>query len=139
MDSITVLDREFYSSRVSQLRRWGINYEQIDILDSINLKKYIEDANIIYHLAGITDVPTTASDNSKNNQEIRKVGIQGTKNIINLSSDYSKIIFPSTHVVFEGIKKIIKDIDENYQPSPQLEYSSGKYKSEQDHKKKKIT
>ena len=65
VDSITVLDREFYSSRVSQLRRWGINYEQIDILDSINLKKYIEDANIIYHLAGITDVPTTASDNSK--------------------------------------------------------------------------
>lgn len=68
--SITVLDRTFYSSRVSQLRRWGIDYQQIDILDKINLQKEIENADIIYHLAGITSVGTTVDDIDK--REIEK-------------------------------------------------------------------
>ena len=58
-NEIIVLDKEFYSSRVSQLSRWGIKYEQCDILDIENLKKHIVDADIIFHLAGITNVPTT--------------------------------------------------------------------------------
>ena len=32
INSITVIDNKFYSERVSQLRRWGINYEQIAYL-----------------------------------------------------------------------------------------------------------
>ena len=58
-NEIIVLDKEFYSSRVSQLSRWGIKYEQCDILDIENLKKHIADADIIFQLSGITNVPTT--------------------------------------------------------------------------------
>ena len=36
---ITVIDNNFASSRVSQLKRWGIKFKQIDILDSKNLEK----------------------------------------------------------------------------------------------------
>ena len=57
-NEVVVLDKEFYSSRVSQLRRWGIKYNQCDILDTQKLKEHISDAEIIFHLAGITDVPT---------------------------------------------------------------------------------
>ena len=39
-------------------------------------------------------------------------------------------MFPSTHVVFEGIKKMKKGIEETYQPKPILDYSTGKYISE---------
>ena len=41
IDSITVIDNKFYSDRVSQIRRWGINYQQLDILDSENLEKIL--------------------------------------------------------------------------------------------------
>ena len=51
---VTVLDNEFYSERVSQLKRWGIKFEQLDILDEDNLQKHIGDADLIYDLAGIT-------------------------------------------------------------------------------------
>ena len=42
---VTVLDNEFYSERVSQLKRWGIKFEQLDILDEENLQKHIGDAD----------------------------------------------------------------------------------------------
>ena len=131
--SITVLDRTFYSSRVSQLRRWGIDYKQIDILDKINLQKEIENADIIYHLAGITSVGTTVDDiDKKRDREVRDVGITGTKNIINFSKKDTKIVFPSSHVVFEGLSKQKLNIEENMNPIPVLQYSQGKYESEND-------
>ena len=130
---VTVIDRNFYSERVSQLNRWGINYKQIDILNEKQLKEYIFDADIIYHLAGITNVGTTTDDvNKKRDSEIKKVGIQGTRNIIKFSGENTKIIFPSTHVVFEGLKKVSKNIDEKFTPNPVLEYSKGKAQSEID-------
>ncbi len=133
INSVTVIDNKFYSERVSQLRRWGINYQQIDVLDVENLKKILKDADIIYHLAGITNVPTTIYDKSKkNSNEIRQVGITGTRNIIKYSPEFSKIIFPSTHVIYEGIKNIKKGIKESDEPKPVLEYSTGKYISEND-------
>lgn len=131
--NITVIDNVFYSTRVAQLKRWGIKYKQIDILDSQSLAAEINDADIIYHLAGITDVGATIEDkNVKRDNKIKKVGIEGTKNIIKYSGVNTKIIFPSTHVVFEGLKLVEKNIDEKYKPVPVLEYAKGKYKSEQD-------
>ena len=118
---ITVLDNEFYSERVSQLKRWGIKFEQLDILDEDNLQKHIGDADLIYHLAGITDVGTTIEDvDKKRDKKVRTVGIKGTQNIIKYSSDKSKIIFPSTHVIFEGLKILEKNINENDEPKPFL-------------------
>ena len=47
------------------------------------------------------------------NKKIKLVGETGTQNILDLISDNCKIIFPSTHVVFEGIDKVFEDINEN--------------------------
>ena len=130
---VLVLDNVFYSERVSQLKRWGIKFQQIDITEKNNLKNAISDADIIYHLAGITDVGTTVKDkNPQRDRLIKKVGIDGTKNIIDLSSKETKIVFPSTHVIFEGLKSVEKNISENRKPLPVLEYSKGKVKSEID-------
>ena len=72
--NITVIDNAFYSTRVAQLKRWGIQYKQIDILDSHSLSEEINDADIIYHLAGITDVGATIEDkNVKRDNKIKKV------------------------------------------------------------------
>ena len=130
---VTVLDNKFYSSRVNQLLRWGIKFNQVDILDSINLEKNIKDADLIFHLAGITDVPTVKEHkNQEKNKEIFKVGVVGTRNIIKFSKSDVKIIFPSTHVVFEGLNSLTKNIDEKTTPKPLLEYSKGKLTSEKD-------
>ena len=81
-NQIKVLDNSFFSDRVSQLKRWGIDYEQIDILDSKSLSNEINDADVIFHLAGITNVATTADDkDQERDKRVRDVGIIGTRNI----------------------------------------------------------
>ena len=47
--SVTVIDRSFFSSRISQLRRWGIDYKQMDILDEESIREAVKDADVIYH------------------------------------------------------------------------------------------
>ena len=131
--SITIIDKSFYSQRVAQIKRWGINFVQADILDKEKMEHYLKDADIVYHLAGVTDVSTTIHESDKkNDQLIKNVGINGTKNIIKLTPKNVKIIFPSTHVIFEGLNKVEKNIGENFEPLPVLEYSKGKAKSEKD-------
>lgn len=131
--SVSVIDKSFYSQRVAQIKRWGIDFIQADILDEAKMKQHLADADIIYHLAGITDVSTTVHEiNKKKDIQVRDVGINGTKNILKYCSNNSKIIFPSTHVIFEGLKKVKSNIDENFEPMPVLEYAKGKAKSEQD-------
>ena len=104
---VTIIDNRFYSERVSQLKRWGLKFSQIDINDQELIKKTLENADIIYHLAGVTDVATTKEDkNIERDKQVKKIGVDGTKNIINFAPEKSKIVFPSTHVVFEGLKKV---------------------------------
>ena len=135
---VTVLDNNFYSSRVGQLRDWGMHYYQIDILDRNNLKKYIQNADIIHHLAGITLVPKVKSEsNPVLEKKIKDVAINGTKNILEFAKDSSKIIFPSTHVVYEGLKKIKRNIKEEEKTKPVLAYSTSKNENELQLKKSK--
>ena len=56
------------------------------------------------------------------------VARDGTSTILNETSENCKIIFPSTHVVFEGIENLKYDINENYKASPVLPYAIGKHK-----------
>ena len=37
-------------------------------------------------------------------KNIYEVGVTGTRNILNSLPSNSKIVFPSTHVIFEGLK-----------------------------------
>ena len=131
--NVTVIDNNYYSQRVAQLKRWNIKFKQIDILDKDNLGKYVEKADIVYHLAGVTDVPTVKDEiDTVYEQNIYEVGVIGTRNVLDSLSEASKIIFPSTHVIYEGLKTMEKNIDENRKPVPVLNYSKGKYQSEQD-------
>jgi len=124
---IVVIDNRFISERVNQIRNWNMDFIQGDILNKDLIKKYCKDADIIHHLAGITDVPRTKTEASKiQDEKIKEVGEKGTQNILDVISDNCKIIFPSTHVVYEGIDEVKKDIKEEEDLRPVLSYSSSK-------------
>ena len=129
---IFVIDNRFISERVNQLRKWNIEFIHGDILDVKLVKKHFKDADVVHHLAGITDVPKTKSDSNKiKDEKIKEVGEIGTQNILDVISNDCKIIFPSTHVVFEGIDKVKTDIKEDESTKPVLSYSSSKAVNEQ--------
>ena len=137
-DDITVIDNRFISERVNQLRNWNINFIQGDILDKLLVKKYCAEADVVHHLAGITNVPRTKNEASKSQDEkIKEVGERGTQNILDVISDNCKIIFPSTHVVYEGINEVKTDIKEDEVTKPILSYSSSKAINEDQLKKSK--
>jgi len=126
-DQITVIDNRFISERVNQIRSWNMNFVQGDILDKELIKKHCHDADIIHHLAGITDVPRVKSESSKQSDyKIKKVAEEGTQNILDAIDDKCKIIMPSSHVVYEGIEKVKNDINEEEKTFPILSYGKSK-------------
>ena len=126
-NEILVIDNRFLSERVNQLREWNIDFVHGDILDKDLVNKYCKEADIVHHLAGITDVPRTKNESFRDKDEkIKLVAEEGTQNILNAVKDKCKIIFPSTHVVFEGIEKVKNDIHEEENVKPILSYASSK-------------
>ena len=124
---IIVIDNRFISERVNQLRKWNMEFIQGDILDKALVKKHLADADVVHHLAGITDVPRTKNETSKiQDDKIKEVGERGTQNIIDSVNNECKIIFPSTHVVYEGINEVKTDIKEDEETKPVLSYASSK-------------
>jgi len=135
---ITVIDNKFFSERVDQIQKWGMKFFQGDILDKNFLQKVVPSANTIHHLAGITDVAYTKSEkNTEKDKLIKSTAIDGTLNILNLMNEDAKIIFPSTHVIFDGLKNQKKNLDEKSKPCPLLTYSTSKYQNEIDIQKSK--
>ncbi len=133
---IVVIDNRFVSERVNQLRNWNIEFVHGDILDKKLVEKYFEDADVVHHLAGITDVPRTKSESSKSEDDkIKLVGELGTQNILDIIKNDCKIVFPSTHVVYEGIGQVKKDIKEQEETKPVLSYSTSKAINEKQLKK----
>ena len=133
---ILVIDNRFISERVNQIRNWNMEFIQGDILDKNLIYQNFKDADVVHHLAGITDVPRTKNDSSTiQDDKIKEVGEKGTQNILDVINEKCKIIFPSTHVVYEGLDKIKTDIDENERTRPVLSYSSSKAKNEDQIKK----
>jgi nucleoside-diphosphate-sugar epimerase/dTDP-4-dehydrorhamnose 3,5-epimerase-like enzyme len=133
---IIVIDNRFISERVNQIRNWNMEFIQGDILDKNLIKKYCIDADIVHHLAGVTQVPRTQSEASEiQDNKIKEVGEKGTQNILDVISDKCKIIFPSTHVVYEGINEVKIDIEENEEMKPILSYSTSKAINENQLKK----
>ena len=126
-DRITVIDNRFISERINQLRNWNIDFIHGDILDKEIISKYCWDADVVHHLAGITDVPRVKSESNVDHEnKIKKVAEEGTQNILDVINDKCKIILPSTHVVYEGLKEVKKDIQENEQTYPLLSYGKSK-------------
>ena len=126
-NEILVIDNRFVSERVSQLRNWDIDFVHGDILDKDLVNRYCKDADIVHHLAGITDVPRLKSESSDDkNAKIKLVAEEGTQNILDVISDKCKIIFPSSHVVYEGIEKVKNDMLEDEHTKPILSYAKSK-------------
>ena len=91
---IKVIDNRFISERVNQIRNWNMEFIEGDILDKDLIIKHFKDADIVHHLAGITDVPRTKSESSESkNKKINEVGEQGTQNILDVISDKCKKFF----------------------------------------------
>jgi nucleoside-diphosphate-sugar epimerase len=135
-DKITVIDNRFISERVNQLRNWNINFVEGDILDRDIVNKYCKDADIVHHLAGITDVPRIKSEAFSDKEKIiNEVAEIGTQNILDAINDKCKIIMPSSHVVYEGIESIKKDISESETTCPVLAYGKSKAINEKQLKK----
>ncbi len=130
---IVVLDNRFLSERVKQLTDWGVTFVHGSILDRELLATVLKDADIVYHLAGITDVSVPKSQyTAEKNNDIAVVGVNGTRNVIELMPRTAKVCFPSTHVIFEGLTETKFDIKETETPLPILTYSKGKFASEEE-------
>ena len=71
----------------------------------------------------------------KKDDLINKVAVEGTQNILDAISNNCKIIMPSSHVVYEGLETIKKDINENEKTSPVLSYGKSKAINEDQLKK----
>ena len=79
-NNITVIDKNFFSDRVNQLTNWNINFFQGNILDKNFVREHIEDADIVHHLAGITDVAYVKKDENKERDDlIKATAIEGTQ------------------------------------------------------------
>jgi len=132
-NEIIVSDKRFLPERVRELKEWGFKYVQTDLLNENKIKGLVQDVDIVYHLGGITDVAYVKTEaNEEKDKLIADVGVQGSRNIINNLSESAKIIFPSTHVVYEGFDETRFDLTEDVEPCPVLTYSVGKVQTEKD-------
>ena len=136
-NKIVALDNRFLSERVFQLNQWGIEFFQGSILDKNFLDTHLANADVVHHLAGVTNVAYVKSEANKElDQQITEYGVIGTRNVLNSLSTNCKIIFPSTHVVFEGLKKVQKNLKENNTTYPILTYAKSKSINEKEIKDK---
>ena len=135
-NQITVIDNRFISERVNQLRNWNMNFVHADIRNSQDVKKYLNEADVVHHLAGITDVARTKEESNLDlDKELNDVAEKGTEVILSETPKNCKIVFPSTHVVFEGKQDLIENIEESFEKIPILPYSISKDKNEEQIKK----
>lgn len=130
---IIVIDNRFVSERVKELRDYNINYIHGNILDKNLIKEVLKDSHVIHHLAGITNVAYIKKNSSEElDKEIKLNAIEGTNNILKFMPKNSKIIFPSSHVIFDGLKTTKLNLKEDDKPNPSLAYSMSKYQNELD-------
>ena len=83
--NVIAIDSRFVSKRVNQLNEWNIKFYQGQILDKSFLNKHLNDADVVHHLAGITDVAYVKKESNPNQDEkIKKIAIEGTNNILDI-------------------------------------------------------
>ena len=128
---VVAIDNRFISERVNELKRRKIKFIQADILDIDSITPYIQKAEVVHHLAGITDVAYVKKESDKAKDDLTaKVAIEGTANVLKSMNADATIVFPSTHVVFEGLKEQKENLDENEKTNTFLAYSTSKVENE---------
>jgi len=128
---VVAIDNRFISERVNELKRRKIRFIQADILDLDSIKQHIEEAHIVHHLAGITNVAYVKKEADKEKDSlVQKVAIEGTANVLESMNTKATIVFPSTHVVFEGLKEPKENLNEKEKTNTFLAYSTSKVENE---------
>ena len=98
-NKITVIDNRFASERVNQLRNWNIDFIHADMTDLESVKHHLREADVVHHLAGITDVSRIKEESSSDKDlKMKEVAEKSTSIVLSETSKNCKIIFPSTHV-----------------------------------------
>ena len=76
-NKIVAIDSRFAPERVRQLKDWNIEFHQGHILDEEFLKRNLNDADLIYHLAGVTDVAYVKKEsNLEQDEKIKKLQLK---------------------------------------------------------------
>lgn len=57
-----MVDNRFVSERVKEMRSRGIEFIHGDIMDEKLMADVLKDADIVHHLAGVTDVAYTKTE-----------------------------------------------------------------------------
>lgn len=129
---ITVVDN---NNNAPDKFAWCVkNKIQVLIRDIFEIGDLIKNHDVIIHGAGLTDVvpKTKESSNPTIDAEIHRVGTAGSREIFKYLSNNQKLIFYSTHVIFEDISPGVLNINENSKPAPLLAYATSKRQTELD-------
>jgi len=130
---IIVIDKIENKKKIFFLKKNNVQFIKADIRDNKAMKKIIPEGDILIHLAAITKVPIINKENNRKIiDDIKTTSIIGTRNIIKNAKKESKIIFISSHIVFEGLNNIKKNLIESDKLSPSLDYAKCKVINEKD-------
>jgi len=137
--NIIVADIKKNKETIDRFKDLKVNYSQGNLNDEKFAKSILKNVKIIFHLAGITKIPTTDINlNIKKEKIIYNNSVNIINNLVKNSNQNVKIIFPSTHLVFENCKVNRHVFYENSQPLPNLAYSRGKLECEKILKKSNL-
>jgi len=130
---IIVIDKIENKKKIFFLKKNNVQFIKADIRNNKAIKKIIPEGDVIIHLAAITKVPIINKENNRKIiDDIKTTSIIGTRNIIKNAKKESKIIFISSHIVFEGLNRIRKNLIESDKLSPSLDYAKCKVINEKD-------
>jgi len=136
---IVVVDKKKNKKIISRFKELNIKYIQGDLTNKKFSRKIYKHAKIIFHLAGNVKVPSTDVNlDLKKEKKIYNEAIIIMKNLISFSQKKARIVFPSTHLVFENCKKNKSHFNEKSKPLPNLAYSKSKYDCEKILQRNKI-
>lgn len=109
----------------------ALDVDEMDITDREQVFKIVKDyePDVIFHCAA-----WTAVDKAEDNEEkVRKVNVEGTKNLVDASIEVgAKIFYMSTDYVFDGKKDINELYKEDDTVNPMSVYGKTKYEGEEE-------
>ena len=97
---------------------------RIDIRDLKSMKRYVDDVDVIFHLAALTDVV----ESEVKKDEYWNVNVMGTENVLKIAKDVSaKLVFTSSAAVYGELNNVAR---EDLKPNPISFYGATKLEGE---------
>lgn len=87
------------------------NYHQVDITEKESIGKIDFDVDYIFMFAGLTGT-YVGFEKYETYVNINEIGLLNLLDAIRMSNFRPKVIFPSTRLVYKGVDKALKEIDE---------------------------